>query len=851
MDFSRLTKSARECFLQAGKIAQRNGSSVVGIPDLLSAVSTAAGTAGFHLLKTLGINAELITKIKTPPTAKRRSSKTGSPLLMDDALKMVLITAYKVAGRGGYPYVGTEHLVAAALESDDPVVSRLRRLADIKKDVITSILAESDGAPNPEFDKSLAADPSSSRRPSEILPNISKMLDFAESSRSQSGVHDEHGGEESALEHFCVDLSQNSTDSVLIGREKELQRIITVLCRKEKNNPLLIGDPGTGKTAVVEALASRIAAGDVPAPLMESRILSLDLASLVAGTTFRGEFEARLKDVIAEAQENPGVILFIDEIHTIVGAGNAQGALDAANILKPALARGDLRVIGATTFAEHQKHIQKDAALERRFAPVPLTEPTPEETVKILLGSRQRYEKFHRVTISPELIKAVVSAASRYVPEKFFPDKAFDLLDEAAAAARLRGTNNEVYRELLSRERMCRDVAQAKVAAITADDYEAALELREQEGILSEQIKRLQKEVQTDKSMIKVKIEDLISAVSILTGVPADKIRSELSANSNNRPAGEQIDKRLRRWQRQIVGQEEAVRAVSATIKRSYSGLSRTRRPLGSFLFLGPTGTGKTLTAATLAEELFDSPEALIRVDMSELSERHAVSSLLGSPAGYVGYEEGGRLTEKVRRTPHSVVLFDEIEKAHPDTLNILLQILEEGHLTDAKGRKVDFSQTVVVLTSNIGGERILNTDRLGFEKSNKDCLREDRATFDEQAVRKQLQQHLPPELLNRLDSVIVFKPLGKKELTRIAGKQIAALKKHLRSLQVRLETSPALARHIAAQSFSPADGARAVRTVIREKLENPLADILLTNAERPLTIQVSSDEKQISLCPH
>lgn len=629
-----------------------------------------------------------------------------------------------------------------------------------------------------------------------------------------------------AFDYFTQDLTAAAAAGKfdpVIGRGKEIERVMSILNRKTKNNPILIGEPGTGKTAIVIGLAQRIAAGTVPPKLQTKRILSLDMASLLAGTTFRGEFEERLKELIREIEHSKNVILFIDELHTIVGAGAAGGSLDAANMLKPALARAEISVIGATTLDEYRKHVEKDAALERRFQPVQVREPSEEETIAILGGSREAYEQHHGLTVTDEAIRAAVEMSVRYVPDRFLPDKALDLLDEAAASLQLQIAQQTETQEAQSLKKQLDSLRTKKEEAIEAENYEEALKTKRTEDALTERLAAIsRKQSQDGLDRPSITAEHIAKVVADSTGVPVTKIlASEIKKLVN-------LEDVLRQH---IVGQQEAIEAVARYVRRSRAGIAHPNRPLGSFIFLGPTGVGKTEMAKILAQEVFENKDALIKVDMSEFMEPHSVSKLIGAPAGYVGYEEGGKLTESVRRQPYSIILFDEIEKAHRDVSNILLQILDEGQLTDSHGRTVNFRNTIVIMTSNIGSRELAQQARMGFalpEESGGHQSITDRYNELKQTVLGELKDRMAPELLGRIDQIVVFAPLGLPELEKIVDLHIAELQKRLSGKHISLEVSKGVRTDIAQRAFTESKGARPIRQIIQELLEDPIAQSVI-----------------------
>ena len=635
------------------------------------------------------------------------------------------------------------------------------------------------------------------------------------------------GGETKLTDRYSRDLTRLAAMGALdplIGLDEEVGRVVQILSRRTKNNPALVGEPGVGKTAVAEGLAMRMASGQVPPVLRGKRLLSLDLVSMVAGTKYRGEFEDRVNQILAEVHRAGNVILFLDELHNIVGAGSAEGAIDAANILKPALARGDFQVIGATTINEYRKHIEKDAALERRFQPVMVGEPSEDEAVEILKGLKDRYEAHHKVTITDEAIDAAVKLSARYIADRYLPDKAIDLIDEAASRVRLRTfTAPDDLQEL---EKKIKDMEIDKAAAVNAQDFERAASLRDKEKELQDQLERAKDEwaSKNERSNSVVVPTDIADIVSMWTGVPVSQLTEEES-------------KRLLRLEdtlhQRVIGQEEAVSAIAKAIRRGRVGLKDKNRPIGSFIFLGPTGVGKTELCKALAEAMFGDEKAMIRFDMSEYMEKHTVSRLVGSPPGYVGFDEGGQLTEAVRTKPYSVVLFDEIEKAHPDVFNILLQILEDGRVTDSQGKTVDFKNTVIIMTSNVGARLITEKQQsLGFNQaSSEEAAQEADFEKTKDLVMGELKALFRPEFLNRVDDIIVFHKLTKEDTQKIARKMLATLEKKLRDMDIQMEFTDAAVEAVADKGYDPTYGARPLRRVIQNQVEDPISEKMLEGA--------------------
>ena len=635
------------------------------------------------------------------------------------------------------------------------------------------------------------------------------------------------GGETKLTDRYSRDLTRMAAMGALdplIGRDEEVGRVVQILSRRTKNNPALVGEPGVGKTAVAEGLALKIQAGEVPELLKNKRLVSLDLTGMVAGTKYRGDFEERIKSAIDEVKQDGNVILFIDELHTIIGAGSAEGSADAANILKPALARGDFQVIGATTINEYRKHIEKDAALERRFQPVMVGEPSEDEAVEILKGLKDRYEAHHKVTITDEAIDAAVKLSARYIADRYLPDKAIDLIDEAASRVRLRTfTAPDDLQEL---EKKIKDMEIDKAAAVNAQDFERAASLRDKEKELQDQLERAKDEwaSKNERSNSVVVPTDIADIVSMWTGVPVSQLTEEES-------------KRLLRLEdtlhQRVIGQEEAVSAIAKAIRRGRVGLKDKNRPIGSFIFLGPTGVGKTELCKALAEAMFGDEKAMIRFDMSEYMEKHTVSRLVGSPPGYVGFDEGGQLTEAVRTKPYSVVLFDEIEKAHPDVFNILLQILEDGRVTDSQGKTVDFKNTIIIMTSNVGARLITEKQQsLGFSQaSSEEAAQEADFEKTKELVMGELKALFRPEFLNRVDDIIVFHKLTKEDTQKIARKMLATLEKKLHDMDIQMEFTDAAVEAVADKGYDPTYGARPLRRVIQNQVEDPISEKMLEGA--------------------
>jgi ATP-dependent Clp protease ATP-binding subunit ClpC len=724
-----------------------------------------------------------------------------------DRARKVLTLAQDEAQRFNHNYIGTEHLLLGLVREGEGIAAGVLEslgvnLDKVRHEVIRVLSQSSASGPAPE-----------TKRTSRT-PTVDQLgINLTEAARA------------------------GKLDPV-IGREKEIERVIQILSRRTKNNPALIGEPGVGKTAVVEGLAHRIVNNDVPETLLNKRLLTLDIGSLVAGTKYRGEFEERLKKIIEELRATDDAILFIDELHTLVGAGAAEGAIDAANILKPPLARGELQCIGATTLDEYRKYIERDAALERRFQPVMVEEPTLEQTIAILFGIRERYEQHHKVTISDDALRAAADLSIRYIADRHLPDKAIDLIDEAASRVRLRYASappalREAQKEL---ERIVRD----KDAAANGQEYDAASRLREAESSAKDRVEALRGEWQAQVAgeQPTVDEEEIAQVVAMWTGIPVTRIAQEESQRLL------QMEDHLHK---RVIGQEEAISTISRAVRRARAGLKDPKRPIGSFIFLGPTGVGKTELAKALAEFMFGSEDALIKVDMSEFMERHNVSRLVGAPPGYVGFDEGGQLTEAVRRKSYAVVLLDEIEKAHPEVFNILLQIMEDGHLSDAKGRRVDFRNTVIIMTSNLGARQLQTNSSLGFRAQGETELSRAEASYElmRGKVQAELKTAFRPEFLNRIDSTIVFRSLTQDEIRQIVDLMLDRVRDQLRAQQMTLEVTQAAKDHIIKMGYDVAYGARPLRRVIQNMIEDVLAEQLLLGRHKPgTTIVVDKGEE-------
>ncbi len=792
MNENRFTERAQTAIREAHTAAGELGHGYVGSEHLLLGLLREKEGVAAHALEAAGVT-EALAKTRVIEAVGQGEPGETPVQGLTPRSKRIVELAFAEAGRMGHSYVGTEHLLMGILHETDSVASRLLMgmEVDIRKlyqDIATTLGAES-----------------------------SKQGAAQGAGRAGAG-HNRHG-DTKTLNQFGRDLTDYAKEGRLdpiIGRDNEIQRIVQILSRRTKNNPVLIGEPGVGKTAVAEGLAQKIVAGEVPDNLRGKRLVSLDLSSMVAGTKYRGEFEERLKAAMEEIRRSGNIILFIDEMHTVIGAGAAEGAIDAANILKPALSRGEVQVIGATTLDEYRKHIEKDAAFERRFQPVQVGEPTQEEAVAILRGLRDRYEAHHKVTISDEAIEAAVSMAVRYIADRQLPDKAIDLIDEAAS--RLRLQNLTAPPDLKELEDEIQKLAQEKEEAVHAQNFEKAARLRDEEKSRRAQVEAERETWKMAQSRAdgEVTEREVAAVVSGWTGIPVQRLTEDESHRLLH------MEETLHR---RVVGQDDAVGAVSRAIRRGRVGLKDPKRPIGSFIFLGPTGVGKTELCRALAEALFGDENAMLRVDMSEYMEKHTVSKLIGSPPGYVGFDEGGQLTEKVRRKPYSVVLFDEIEKAHPDVFNILLQILEDGILTDSQGRRVDFKNTIVVMTSNVGAHGITERKKVGFSTTGGDIM--DIAEI-RSSVMSDLKRAFRPEFLNRVDEIIVFHQLSKEDIRKVAGGMVAVVAERVKALGVTLTVDEAALDHLAEKGFDPVYGARPLRRAIQSAIEDAVAERLL-----------------------
>ena len=794
MNENKFTPGAEEALRLSQEAAGELGHGYVGTEHLLLGLIREGGGIAHTVLTEAGLTDDMIVEIiKTSVGAGLPGSNPAQGLT--PRAKHVVEIAMEDSIRGGYNYVGTEHLLAGILREGNNMAVRILRTAGVDaKHLYTALMQKLSDSPR------------------------------GRSGDAAKAAAKDDGGKTKTLKEFTRDLTADARAGKLdpvIGRDSEIQRVIQILSRRTKNNPCLIGEPGVGKTAIAEGLARKIVLGDVPDDLLDKRLLSLDLSGMVAGTKYRGEFEERIKKVLEEVQKSGNVILFIDELHTIVGAGSAEGAVDAANIIKPALGRGEIQVIGATTLNEYRKYIEKDAALERRFQPVQVGEPSREASLEILKGLREKYEQHHKLHITDEALEAAVNLSARYINDRFLPDKAIDLMDEAASRVRMEA--EELSPELKSLEEKINALVKDKEAAIAAQDYEKAAQLRDIEKNYRDQVElEREKRKKNSAQHRPVTEEDIAAVVSGWTGIPVTRLTED---------EGERLLHMEDTLHKRVVGQDEAVKAVARAIRRGRVGLKDPKRPIGSFLFRGPTGVGKTELCKSLAEAMFGDENAMIRIDMSEYMERHTVSRLIGSPPGYVGHDEGGQLTEKVRRKPYSVVLFDEIEKAHEDVWNVLLQILDDGRITDSQGRTVDFKNTVIVMTSNIGAKALTAAGaKLGFSSEERGSDPDAETAFQRarDTVMAELRQTFRPEFLNRIDDIIVFRALTQEDIQEVARRMLNTVSARMETMGIHLDASNEAVAELAKEGFDPKYGARPLRRAIQSKVEDAVAEKML-----------------------
>ncbi|MEQ2358166.1 ATP-dependent Clp protease ATP-binding subunit [Blautia intestinihominis] len=812
----KFTRQAKAALKLAESTARSWKHSYIGTEHILvGLLDEQEGTAG-KILEEFGVDREklesLITKLIAPSGVPVAEKSAGySP-----RAQKVREQAVKEAEKQKEDLAGTEHLLLAMLKETDCVGTRLLYTMGVNIQKLYSAVLAAAGIDT------------------NAIPEELQMP------KNQKG---KQGSTTPTLDQYSRDLTAMAADGNLdpvVGRDKEIARLIQILSRRTKNNPCLVGEPGVGKTAIVEGLAQRIISSMVPESVKNKRVVVLDLSGMVAGSKYRGEFEERIRNVINEVRSNQGILLFIDELHTIIGAGGAEGALDASNILKPSLSRGEIQLIGATTLEEYRKYIEKDAALERRFQPVTVEEPSEEETIEILKGLRPYYEKHHGVVIEDSALEAAVKMSERYINDRFLPDKAIDIIDEAASKVRLGG-----YRmapEVDAMELELHEIQKDKEKAVKQADLSLAKELQARQREIETEISKYKEKEERRNKRKKISVTEASVAdiISDWTKIPVQR----LTEGETKRLA--RLEKELHK---RVIGQEEAVKAVAQAVKRGRVGLKDPNRPIGSFLFLGPTGVGKTELSKALAETVFGSEQAMIRVDMSEYMEKHSVSKLIGSPPGYVGYDEGGQLSEKVRRNPYSVLLFDEIEKAHPDVFNILLQVLDDGHITDAHGRKVDFKQTIIIMTSNAGAQAIIEPKKLGFLSNNDEKQDYERM---KSGVMEEVRRLFKPEFLNRIDEIMVFHPLNKTHIKKIVNIMLKTLEKRCKEqLDIQLKITESVRDFLAEAGFDSKYGARPLRRAIQTKLEDPMANVLLEGTiKRGDTVRIQLHQKEIRFTP-
>lgn len=803
--YGRFTEKSQRMILEAQEEAKRQGHNYVGSEHLLLAMLKDPSQGAGALLAQVGMEYETFKRVVldlVPPEMGIASTANYTP-----RTKRIFELAFEIARQFGQSYVSTEHILLAILSEGKGV----------------GVLAM----------RNIGIDPDQLER--SIYQGIQKMMGKSKPSPNEKGE-----GEESYLEKYAVnllDVAKKEKIDPVIGRQEEIERIIQVLSRRRKNNPVLIGEPGVGKTAIVEGLAQKIVTGNVPEIIKDQKIYSVDVSAMLAGARYRGDFEERLKGLLEEVQEEKNCILFIDELHVVMGAGASEGAMDASNILKPALTRGDLQMIGATTIDEYRRYIEQDTAFERRLMPIYVDEPNTEDSITIIQGLRDKYEAHHGVKITDQAIHAAVELTDRYINDRFLPDKAIDVIDEAASKLRVHSmVSPSSIKDL---EKKLEKFKNEKQAAVDAQDFEAAAKLRDQEKSAKADLEKERKSWDTEskKSKMVVDHDQIAEIVADWSGVPITKINSEQSKELMN------LEGNLNKV---VKGQEEAVKAIAKSVKRARVGLKDPNKPIGSFLFVGPTGVGKTFLAKQLAKELFGSEDAMLRFDMSEYMEKHTVSRLVGSPPGYVGYDEGGQLTEQVRTKPYSVLLFDEIEKAHPDVFNLLLQLLDDGRLTDGQGRTVDFKNTVVIMTSNAGSAYLKKQNTIGFGLGQED--QEDYKKMSE-TIQEELKKLFRPEFLNRIDEVIVFNKLGTKEVESIVNRLLEELKDRLEDVDTKVEFGQGLAAFIAEKGYDPEYGARPLERSIRKLIEEPLTDkILEANQEKKRSFKLIVEEDQVKV---
>ena len=814
--FERFTEKAIKVIMLAQEEARRLGHNFVGTEQvLLGLIGEGTGVAA-KTLKSMGVNLK-DARTEVEKIIGRGSGFVAVEIPFTPRAKRVLELSWDEARQLGHNYIGTEHLLLGLIREGEGVAARVLENLGVDLNKVRSNVIKMLG---------------------ESKPTTASGSSSSGSSSSSSGSSSK--AKTPSLDEFGRDLTLAAQELRLdpvVGREKEIERVIQILARRTKNNPVLLGEPGVGKTAVAEGLAIRIVNSDVPDILDGKKIIQLDMGLLVAGTKYRGEFEERLKKIMDEIRQAGNVILVIDEMHTLIGAGAAEGAIDAANILKPALSRGEIQVIGATTSDEYRKYIEKDSALERRFQPVQIDEPTIEESIEIIRGLKPKYEEHHQLNISDDAIVAAVKLSSKYVNDRFLPDKAIDVIDEASSKVRLKAS--KLCPEAKELEKQLKDLIKQKEEAIRNQEFEEASQLREDEADLKDKIREVADKWKSENEVNKatVQAEDVAQVIAMMTGVPVTKLTEGES---------ERLMRLEDTLHERVIGQHDAIVAISKAIRRARVGLKAPNRPIGSFIFCGPTGVGKTELAKALAEAMFGSEDNMIRVDMSEFMEKHSTSKLIGSPPGYVGYDDGGNMAELVRKKPYSVVLFDEIEKAHPDVFNIMLQILDDGRLTDSKGRHVSFKNTVIIMTSNVGASMIANKAKLGFSTSEDDS--KDKYEHLKDTVSEEMKKAFRPEFLNRIDETIVFSHLSKPEIRQIVDLMMKDLVKRLSEKELNIEVTDEVKDHLADNGYSEAYGARPLRRLIQRKVEDSLAEEILSGKYAPGdTIRLTLNDGKIA----
>ncbi len=817
--FEKFSNHSKDALKSAFNLALNSGHKSITPKHVLYGLSEQKGSIAFQILDKAKIKGQ---EIKDDLQNALKRKKTLDQIGLDQNTKKILERAFLISGLNKHRYIGTEHLLASLIVSKDESIIDFFRQKNINA---MEIKKQTDMVIN-----------STSK-----FPDLTGSLNYFENQSHGEGylgeINQQNTALRSALDLFATNLTdkkiQINIDPV-IGREEEINRLIQILSRRNKNNPLLLGDPGVGKTAIVEGLAKKINEKEVPEILLKKSIYSLDLSLVVAGTSFRGEFENRIKQILNEVKQNDNIILFIDEIHNIIGAGSANGSMDAANILKPALARGEIRCIGATTPLDYKKHIESDPALERRFQTINISQPDLNKTIEILKGIRHNYEIFHQVKIDDKAIITAAQLSQKYITDRFLPDKAIDLIDEASSAIKIKKTALPQTKEIEYFENELSEIEQKKIEAIEQERFNIALRFKQASQEIKKQINVLKESLEKThpKKTSVITEKDIALIVSKITGIPTNElILSEKKKLLN-------LEKML---SKKIIGQDNALKSLAEFIRRSRAGVTNANRPIGSFMFLGPSGVGKTELAKVLAETVFSDPHALIKIDMSEFAESFNASKLIGAPAGYIGYKDGTKLTDEVKRKPYSVVLFDEIEKAHPQIFNLMLQILEDGYLTDGSGKKIDFKNTIIIMTSNLGSNKFNQQAALGFQAEIENTTLEKNLEQIEREVLKQLKDKFPPEFLDRLDKTIVFKPLDKKSLEKIAKLQLNELKERLENQGFTIELMPKIAKEITSISYSPESGARAIRKNIQNLLENMIAKQILSSKGKVEKIKIES----------